>query len=61
MSKELLNELVSQKIKRDTNQKLKVLASLERQTIAEYLEFVINLAYDAKIRSNKKTRRSVSA
>lgn len=35
------------KLKRGTNQKLKVLASLEAMTVPEYLELLVDKAYEA--------------
>lgn len=40
-------DLTMAKLKRGTNQKLKVLASLEAMTVPEYLELLVDKAYEA--------------
>ena len=49
--------LTTTEIKLDSRQKLKVLASLEAQTMVEWLEWVINKAYDTKIRESFKKKK----
>lgn len=48
------NEVVVTDISREARQKLKVLASLESQTMREWLEWSINMAYQSKVGSKRK-------
>jgi hypothetical protein len=41
----------------DTRQKLKVLASLEGQTMQEWLTWVVTKAYESKLTANKKRQQ----
>lgn len=43
-------------IDRDSRQKLKVLASMEAQTMQEWLKWVITTAYASKLRANGKNK-----
>lgn len=56
------NELVTIKVKRGISQKIKMLASLETQTMQEWLEWMVNKAHEAKNINNRPhlSRRSVS-
>lgn len=48
MNDKALQELVTTKVKRDTRNKLKILAALEAVDMPEYLEVVINKKYETK-------------
>jgi hypothetical protein len=44
---------ISTKIKRETNQKMKVVASLNAQTISQWLEWVVERAYESAMRNKR--------
>jgi hypothetical protein len=44
----MANDLVQIEVSLDTRQKIKVLASLEAQTTPEWVEWMVNKAFEAK-------------
>lgn len=48
-----LNHVVIE-VTQDTRQKIKVLASLEAQTMIDWLEWMVSKAYEAKLHANKR-------
>ena len=48
------DEIVTTDIHRKARQQLKVLASLEGQSMREWLEWSINMAYQSKVGSKRK-------
>ncbi len=47
-------EVVTIEAKRDTRQKIKVLAVLEKQSMIEWLEWIVDRAYKVQLSANKK-------
>lgn len=47
-------DIVVTEIDRESRQKLKVLASLEGQTMREWLDWSIKMAYQSKVGSKRK-------
>lgn len=61
MSNKLENELISVKMKRGTNQKVKVLASMDKVSIQDWFDWMVDKAYEATIKNHQASARSKKA
>lgn len=56
MSHKNEDELISIKIRREDNQLARVIASLERMTVQDWLHWMISKAYESSMRNARKTK-----
>lgn len=60
MKKQVVKKtLVNIKIEKEISQQIKTLASFEKQTMQDWVKWMVTKAYEAKVISNQKTRRSL--